>query len=290
MIQSRANFSEIFERPVLKHPDGARVLVWPVINIESWDINGPMPRTVLPAPQGREVLPDIANYGWYEYGLRVGFWRLKRVLDARGIRATLSTNAVVCDEYPQVITESVQADWEILAHGYRQRVINIEEDERAVIRQSIDRLAGLIGKRPRGWLGPGLAETANTPDILAEEGIEYLCDWCNDDQPYDLKVRRGRLVSVPYSVELNDIAIYAVQHHPSPEMLQRTRDYFDTVYAEGAEATRVMAVSVHPYIMGAAHRIKYYKQIFDYLTGFDDVRFVTAEEVLDWYLDATTAG
>lgn len=289
MSNPRAVYSPIFNRPKLSHPEGARVLVWPVINIEQWDINGAMPRTILPAPQGREVLPDIANFGWFDYGLRVGFWRMKEVLDRRSIRATLSLNAVVCDTCPQIVEESVSAGWEILAHGYIQRVINAEPDERQVIRRTLDRIAEFTGTRPRGWMGPGLAETFDTPDILADEGVEYVCDWCNDDQPYQLTVKTAQLISIPYTVELNDITIYAVQNHSSQEMFNRTRDQFDRLYEEGAESTRVMAISTHPYITGVAHRIKYYDEIFEYLAGFDGVRFLTAGEVLDWYLQETRA-
>ena len=136
---------------------------------------------------------------------------------------------------------------------------------------------------PRGWMGPGLAETFDTPDILAEEGIEYIADWCNDDQPYPMKVKSGSLVALPYTVELNDIPVYLVQNHRSPELFERAKDHFDTLYREGAESVRVMCVSTHPYITGAAHRIKYYGMIFEYLRQHDDVVFMTGSEILDWY-------
>jgi Polysaccharide deacetylase len=235
----RADYSAIYDRPALPHPDGARVLIWPVINVEQWDINSPMARTILPAPQGREVIPDITNYGWFDYGLRVGFWRLKRALDERGIRATLSLNAVVCDTCPALVQASVASRWEILAHGYVQRVINAEPDERDAIRRTLERITAFTGSRPRGWMGPGLAETFETPDILAEEGVEYVCDWCNDDQPYDMRVRSGRLVSIPYTVELNDITIYACRtiarpsysserhRQPGPGLVPRKRGALD---------------------------------------------------------------
>jgi allantoinase len=287
MSNPRAVYSPIFDRPRLSHPDHVRVLIWPVINLEQWDINESMPRTIMPAPQGREVIPDIANFSWFDYGLRVGFWRLKRVLDQRGIKATLSLNAVVCDNYPQIVEECVKSDWEILAHGYVQRVINVESNEREVIRRTIDRITEFTGTKPRGWMGPGLAETHETPDILAEEGIEYVCDWCNDDQPYSMKIKNGRLISIPYTVELNDITIYVTQNHPSPEIFNRTRDHFETLYEEGIDSPRVMAISTHPYITGAAHRIKYYDKTIEHISGFDGIRFVTGGEILDWYLTET---
>jgi peptidoglycan/xylan/chitin deacetylase (PgdA/CDA1 family) len=287
MPNLRAEFSPIFHREPLKLPNNARVAVWAIINVEEWDIHEPMARTVLPTPQGVTVIPDVPNYAWFDYGLRVGFWRLKRVLDRHQVPASVSLNASVCLSYPQLVQESLDSGWEMMGHGFIQRVINKEPDERAVIRRTIDTIREFTGSPPRGWMGPGLAETFDTPDILAEEGIEYVCDWCNDDQPYYMKVKQGSLVSIPYTVELNDIPIYLVQHHRSPELFERARDQFDTLYQEGAESARIMAVSTHPYITGVPHRIKYYDMIFDYIKQFDDVVFMTGSEILDWYRSVT---
>ena len=287
MSNPRAEYSPIVGRTPLKLPGGARVAVWPVINVEEWDINAPMARSVIPAPQGVTVLPDIANFSWFDYGLRVGFWRLKGVLDRHGIRATLSLNASVCNSYPVIVEESVKSGWEILGHGFIQRALNLEEDERDVIRRSIQLIKETTGKAPRGWMGPGLAETFDTPDILAEEGIEYVCDWVNDDQPYPMKVKSGSLVAIPYTVELNDIPIYLIQNHPSPEIFQRAKDHFDTLYEEAADGARIMCVSTHPYITGAAHRIRYYNQVFEYIKRHEGVVFMTGSEILDWYKQET---
>ena len=283
MPNLRAEFSPIFDREPLRLPDNGRVAAWVIINVEEWDINEPMARTILPAPQGRSVIPDVPNFAWFDYGLRVGFWRLKEVLDRHRIRATVSLNASVCLSYPQVVEESLKSGWEIMGHGFVQRIINVEPDEREVIRRTIDTIREFTGSAPRGWMGPGLAETFETPDILAEEGIEYVCDWCNDDQPYPMKVRSGKLVSIPYTVELNDIPIFAVQHHSSPELFHRARDQFDTLYSEGADNARVMAISTHPYITGVPHRIKYFDMILNYMRRFKGVEFMTGSEILDWY-------
>ena len=289
MPNPRADYSPIFERKPLELPGDARVAVWAIINGEEWDINEPMARTVLPVPQGRSVLPDIPNYAWYDYGMRVGFWRLKRVLDRHGIKATVSLNASVCLTYPHLVEECLKSGWEIMGHGFIQRVLNAEPDQRAVIQRTISTIQEFTGTAPRGWMGPGLAETLDTPDILAEEGIEYVCDWCNDDQPYPMKVKSGRLVSIPYTLELNDIPIYLVQNHRSPEIYERSKDQFDTLYREGGESARVMAISTHPYITGVPHRIKYYDMIIDYIRQFQGAVFMTGSEILDWY-DAAVGG
>jgi len=285
--KARAEYSPIIDRKPLKLPGGARLGVWFIVTVEKWDIDATMARTVLPAPQGVSVTPDIPNYSWFDYGLRVGFWRLKKVLDKHQVRATLSINAPVCNTYPSIVEAGLRNDWEILAHGYEQRAINLEKDERAVIRKTVKTIREFTGKAPRGWMGPGLHETYDTPDILAAEGFEYVADWVNDDQPYPIKVKSGRLIAVPYTVEVNDIVIYTVQHHSSPEIYHRACDAFDTLYEEAADSARFMAISMHPYVMGAAHRVKYLDKIIRYIKEHEGVMFMTGEEILDWYNNVT---
>ena len=283
MSNPRADYSPIFNRPPLKLPGDARIAVWPVVNVEEWDINTPMARTVLPAPQGVSIIPDVANYSWFEYGLRVGFWRLKEVLDRHNIKATVSLNASICRSYPAIVEESINSGWEIMGHSFIQRSIALEEDERDIIRKTIQLIKETTGSAPRGWMGPGLGETFDTPDILAEEGIEYVCDWVNDDQPYRMKVKNGKLVSIPYTLEINDIPIYLVQNHPSPEIFERAKEQFDVLYHEGRESARIMAISTHPYITGVPHRIRFYDQIFQYIEKHEGVLFMTGSQILDWY-------
>ena len=283
MAEPRAPYSAIVDRPPLKLPGGARVAVWVCINVEEWEFGAPMARALLPAPQGASVTPDIPNYSWYEHGMRVGFWRFKEVLDRHGIQATVSLNSNVCASTPRIVEACLESDWELMGHGVVQRVLPKEPDERAVIRQAIDQIDAFSGRKVRGWMGPGLHETYDTPDILAEEGIEYCADWVNDVQPYPMRVKRGSLISIPYTVELNDIPIYLVQHHRSPELFERAMDEFETLHREGTASARVMCVSVHPYITGAAHRITYFDRIFRELKQRDGVIFMRAAEILDWY-------
>jgi allantoinase len=280
----RYDYSPIVQRTPLRLPDGGRVAVWTIVNVEEWDIHQPMARTILPPPGDRgNQSPDVPNYSWFEYGLRVGFWRLKAVLDRHRIKATVSLNGSVCHSYPQVVEAAVQAGWEFMGHSFIQRPMHQEEDQAGMIRQTIAAIRQATGKPPRGWMGPGLTETWETPDLLSAAGIEYVCDWVNDDQPYPLRVTTGRLVAMPYTVEINDIPIFLLQHHPAEELFRRARDQFETLYAEGAETARIMAIAVHPYISGAPHRIKYVDRIFRYLKKHPGVVFWSGEEILDWF-------
>lgn len=280
----RYDYSPIVDRKPLKLPRGARVAVWTIVNVEEWDITQPMARTVLPPPQGgTNPAPDVPNFSWFEYGLRVGVWRLKSVLDRHRIKATVSLNGAVCHSYPRILEACLKADWELMGHSYIQRPTYKEEDQQAMIRKTIAAIKDASGKPPRGWMGPGLTESWETPDLLAAEGIEYVCDWVNDDQPYAVRVKAGRLTAMPYTLEVNDIPIFALQHHPAEELFRRAKDQFDTLYAEGKSNARVMAIAVHPYLTGAPHRIKYFDMIFRYMKKHSGVLFWKGEEILDWF-------
>jgi peptidoglycan/xylan/chitin deacetylase (PgdA/CDA1 family) len=279
----RFDYSAIADRAPWKLPGGARVAVWTIVNVEEWDIEKPMARQYLSAPQGVTTVPDVPNWAWHDYGMRVGFWRLLEALTRRGIRATTSINANVCRSYPRVARAMLDAGWEFMGHGVKQGALHLLPDQRAAIRESVALLREFTGKGPKGWLGPGLTETWETLDMLAEEGIEYVSDWVNDDQPYEIRTTAGTLVSVPYTLELNDIPMMVIQHHRSEAWLERCRDQFDRLYAEGARQPRVMAIAVHPYIHGVPHRIKYFEAVYDYIRRHTGVWLTTGEEICAWY-------
>jgi peptidoglycan/xylan/chitin deacetylase (PgdA/CDA1 family) len=288
--KDRVPYSAIVDRPPLRLPDGARVAVWTIVNVEEWSIERPMPRTVLSPPSssnaGQPLLPDLPNWAWHEYGMRVGFWRFVEALEKFGLKATLAINGSVCRSYPRVAEAALKAGWEFMGHGYIQRPMHHVEDQKAAIRQTVEEIRAFTGKPPRGWESPGLTETYDTIDWLAEAGIEYVADWVLDDQPVSIRTASGPIVSVPYTVEMNDISMMALQHHPSEEWLRRGIDHFDRLYQDGEKTARVMAISVHPYISGAPHRIGYLEKLYDYIRQRPAVKLWTGEQILDWYNDA----
>jgi len=282
--KERVPYSAIVDRPPLRLPGGARVAVWTIVNVEEWPIERAMPRTVLPPPFGQPLLPDLPNWAWHEYGMRVGFWRFLEAMEKYKIKATLATNGSVIKSYPPVVEAALKADWEFMGHGFIQRPMHHVENQRAAIADTIREIKSFTGKRPRGWESPGLTETNETIDYLAEAGIEYVADWVLDDQPVKIKTQHGPIVSVPYTVEMNDIAMMALQHHPSEEWLRRGIDTFDRLYQEGEKTARVMAISVHPYITGAPHRIGYLEKLYEYIRQRPGVVLWKGEQILDWYL------
>jgi allantoinase len=281
--RDRIPYSAIVDRPTLSLPNGSRIAVWTIVNVEEWSIERNMPRTVLPPPYGQPLLPDLPNWSWHEYGMRVGFWRFLETLNRVGLKATLAINGSVCKSYPRVAEAGLKAGWEFMGHGYIQRPMHHLEDQRQQIFDAVEAIRAFTGKKPRGWESPGLTETYDTIDWLKEAGIEYVADWVLDDQPCTIQTAHGPLVSVPYTVEMNDIAMMVLQNHPSEEWLRRGIDQFDRLYAEGEKSARVMAISVHPYITGVPHRIGYLEKLYEYILQRPGVLMWTGEQILDWY-------
>jgi len=279
----RLDYSAIVDRAPLPRPDNARIIIWPVVNVEHWDIARPMARQVLPAPTGVAPIPDVPNWAWHEYGMRVGFWRLKQAFDRLGITPTLSINGKVCESYPRVAQAALDSGWEFMGHGYTQMPTHLVEDQADMIRKTVDAITAFTGRGPIGWLGPGLTQTLETVGLLHAAGVRYIGDWVLDDEPCRLRTATGPMVAMPYSVELNDIPIMAVQHHRSEELLVRVRDSFDRLYSEGEERVRVMAIAVHPFLSGAPHRIRYLEEALHYMNRHEGVRFMTGEQILAWY-------
>ncbi len=284
--RDRAPFSAIVDRPPLRLPGGARLAVWTIVNLEVWDIGRPMARQILPAPTGQALLPDVPNWSWHEYGMRVGFWRFHTLFERLGIRPTLSINARVCDDYERVAAAARDSGWEFMGHAWDQMPIHKHEDQRGMIHRSMDRLQQFTGVRPVGWLGPGLTQTLDTPELLREAGVQYIGDWVWDDEPYDIDTAHGPLVTLPYTVELNDIPTMIVQHHESSYWATRCKDTFDRLHTEGAERAKIMAIAIHPYISGQPHRIRYLEEVYDYCRQQEGVLFMNGAEILDWYRGA----
>ena len=290
----RLPYSAISERPPLRLPNGARTIVWVIVNVEEWDPKETMPRTVLTPPAGGSPMPDIPNWAWHEYGNRVGFWRMLDVFDRHDIPAALAINGKAIASYEPIARAAHDRNWEFIGHGFGQKNMQKVPDEREDIRKTKDAIRAFTGHDPRGWLGPGLTETWETPDILVEEGFDYVCDWVLDDEPVVLKTRTKPIVNIPYTQECNDVAMMLIQHHKASEYYDRAIDQFDQIHADSERSARVMALVVHPYIMGAPHRLKHFSRIFDHIKKHDDVVFWTGEKILDWYLaerpDALSGG
>jgi peptidoglycan/xylan/chitin deacetylase (PgdA/CDA1 family) len=281
--RDRVPYSAIVDRPPLKLPKGARMVVWTIVNVEDWGIERPMPRTVLPPPMGVPLLPDLPNWAWHEYGMRVGFWRLFDCMKRFKVTPTLAINGIVCKTYPRVAQAAKDAGWEFMGHGWLQAPMHKVEDQKKAIADTIAAIREFTGKPPKGWESPGLTETQETIDYLSEAGIEYVANWVLDDQPVTIEATPRPVISVPYSLEVNDVAAIAVQNHSAEELLRRGKDTFDRLYKDSAKAMRVMAIAVHPYLSGVPHRIRYLEDLYRHILGRPGVVHWTGGEIADWY-------
>lgn len=291
--EQRLPYRASIDRPRLVLPNGKAVAVWPVVNVEHWLIDNPMPRQVLVAPTGAQLSPDIPNWAWHEYGMRVGFWRILEAFHSRRIRPTLSINGSVCSAYPRVAHAAHEAGWEFMGHGFVQVPTHRIDDQRAMIMQTVTAIRALTGRPCRGWLGPGLTETLDTPDLLAEFGISYVADWVVDDVPCRLETTHGSLLTMPYSVELNDIPVQMIQHHDALEFAARTLATADRLSMEARSdgpfgGAKIMSFAVHPYITGVPHRIGMLERLLDQLAARDDLVFMQGCAIADWYLETAS--
>ena len=289
-LRRRLDYAPILDRPRRRLPGGARVVVWTIVNVEVWSPEGPMPRTVLPPPMGQPLLPDVPNWAWHEYGMRVGFGRFLDVLDKRGLKASFAVNGAACEVYRRACLQAHERGWDFVGHGFVQRPMHRVEDQREAIARTLEAITQLTGKPPRGWESPGLTETAETLDHLSAAGIEYVMDWCLDDQPVTLRASPRPVVAVPYTVEINDVVISAVKGHGSDEIFRRGVDQFERLYQEGADQPRVMAISIHPYLTGAPHRIGYLEKLYDHILAREGALMWTGAQILDWHLAEEVAG
>jgi allantoinase len=280
-------FSLIDERPTFLLPGNARVALWVITNIEFFALNRAMPGDSNERPKGSEGTPQVRHWAQRDYGNRVGIVRLMNLLEKLGIRSTVALNSDVCDLHPRIIERCVALDWEFMGHNRtnlsRLNEVPLEE-EGDTIREVLDRIAAATGKRPVGWLGSGLQETWNTLDHLIAEGCTYVADWVNDDQPYTMTIDGNSIVSIPYSYELNDMAAIVRSKCTPGEFERMIKDQFDVLYDEGKSSGRVMAIALHPFVMGQPHRIAALARALDYVCSFDGVWKATGSEIASHYL------
>ncbi|MCH8074879.1 MAG: polysaccharide deacetylase family protein [SAR324 cluster bacterium] len=273
------------DRPKITWPNGARVAFWVAPNIEFYEMAPPINPTW--TPPGRPV-PDVMYYSQRDFGNRVGVWRMMEAMDRCGVRGSISLNIALCDHHPEIIEECAKRDWEFFSHGiYNTRFTYgmSEAQEREFIEDAFASVEKYTGQRLAGWLSPALTNTERTLELLAEYGIKYTCDLFQDDQPQPLKVNSGRLISMPYSLEMNDIIVYNFDLSSPRHYAKVIRAQFEQLYEEGAESGTVMCIPLHPFLVGQAHRIAAFEEALAYITGHEKVWVTTGREIADWYYE-----
>lgn len=276
----RYAYSPITARPVYDWPNGKRLAVYIGLNLEWFSFGEGLGAEL--APGGPQ--PDVLNYAWRDYGNRVGVFRLADLFADLKLPVSLIVNADMVAQAPQALAAFPGA--ELVGHGRsnseRQGALP-EADERALIAESTAALTKYSGTRPRGWLGPWISQSHVTPDLLQEAGYRYLLDWCHDDQPVWMETRAGRILSVPYPQELNDIPQIVGRKREGAEFAAMIVDAFEVMQAECDKRPLVMGIALHPYIVGWPHRFKHLARALRQIAAQagERVWFTTAGAIAD---------
>ena len=263
-------YQAIVDRPRVAWPNDACVAVWVIPNIEHFHI------------EIGNAAPDIRNHSRRDYGNRVGVWRIMEVLAKHNVRGTVALNAEVGRYYPRIMEEAVKLKWELMGHGLTNSVslTGLSADKEAAVMVEAREVIEQWGQKMRGWLGPGLGETWHTLDLLRQHGVDYVCDWVNDDLPYRMN---SGLYSIPYSIELNDMPLFNMPSISIDDFYHRICETFDVLYEEGERNGRVMAIALHPFLIGVPHRIRTLDRALKYIAGHGKVWFATGSEIIDAY-------
>jgi allantoinase len=283
-------WSPMVRREQLTWPDDARIAVAFVVSLGHFEADPPS--GTFDPPTHRSPLrimppPDYPTVTHREYGHRIGIFRLFELFDAHAIRATAAVDALTAQGYPQLVAECRRRGWEVIAHGVGQRraitAEMSEADERAYIRFALDAVGSAANARPRGWLSPEQSESTRTPGLLAEVGVDYLCDWANDDQPYLIGEADRSLVSLPLMQEISDVNLHWNRRVTMDRWVTLVCEAFDTLYREGRESGRLLVLPLHPWCIGQPFRVRYLDQVLAHIRKHDEVWMTTGEEIATWY-------
>ena len=285
----RFDYSGLPERPVYDWPNGKRLAVYIALNVEHFAFGEGNGAEL--APSGAQ--PDILNFSWRDWGNRVGAWRLRDLFDQLSLPAALLLNTSIYAYAPELIAAFRSRGDEIVGHGRtnaeRQGTLD-EAEERELIEQSALLIHAHEGRRPSGWLGPWISESHTTPDLLHEAGFRYLLDWCMDDQPVWMQTRTGRILSVPYPQELNDIPAIVARRIEGPAFARMIIDQFDEMLEQSRTAPLVMGIALHPYIVGQPHRLRHLREALAHIARHRDEIWLTTPGAISAHAHALPEG
>lgn len=271
-------------RPKIIWPGGKRLAFWVAPNVEFYELAPP--RGPARASWFRPE-PDVLHYGIRDYGNRVGFWRMAEMFDELGVTASISLNAALLDHFPEIGRAMADRGWELFSHGVyntRYQYGMSPDQERALIRDVRETIHRHTGQELSGWLSPALTNTPETLNVLAEEGVTYTLDLFHDDQPQPVRVRSGRLMSLPYSLQVNDWTGLHTGSAGPRDYARMIRAQFDRLYAEGESFGTVMALPLHPWMIGYPHRWQPLADAIAYILGHDGVWHATGREIAAHYM------
>jgi len=277
----RYDYSALPDRPDYSWPEGKRLAVCLCNNIEVFAYREGLgsDSAVLGAAQTHR------NYAWRDYGNRVGQWYLFDLLDEMGLRASHNTNSAVLTMYPQIRDRIVARGDEVVAHGRTngERLDDYDEEgERRLIAETSEKFVANLGYQPKGWMGPYFAQTEVTLDLLAEAGYRFMLDWPADDQPFWMRTRAGRILSVPYSVEINDSPTMVFRQESAKSFERMIVDQFDEMLHQSRRRPLVFTLVTHPFIIGQPFRLRALRRALEHILRHrDQLWLTTVGEIFD---------
>lgn len=292
MDHDRYDWSMLAERKPVAWPEKARVALWVNVAVQYFPLNQ-VGKPFAPVGGMTTAYPDLRHYTLREYGNRVGIFRCLQALDRFGVKPTFAVTARLVERYPYLLARLAERGDEIISHGWHMDAphyggMDVAE-ETALIERSLQTLRDATGQPVSGWLSPSKSQSENTPDLLRANGIQYMCDWINDDMPYPFRTKAGELVAMPLSTELEDRFIMQANLHSEKEYADQIKDAFDYLYAEAAqEGGRMLALSIHPWVLGQPHRIGYLEAVLEYIMAHDQVWSAPATAICDAWRAAQT--
>ncbi len=278
------DWSMLTDRPPVQWPDGKKVALWVNVALQYFPLNQ-QGKPFAPIGGMTTAYPDLRHYTLREYGNRVGIFRLLKTFDQYGVKPTFAVQTRLAERYPYLINKIVERGDEIICHGWHMDAPHFggqdEAEEAALVKKSLDGLCSITGRDIKGWLSPSKSQSFNTPALLAQNGVDYMCDWINDELPYAFRTASGDITAMPLSTELEDRFIMQANLHSESEYADQIIDAFDFLLTEAQEtgAGRMLALSVHPWMLGQPHRIGKLEQVLAHITASDAAWSASAGEI-----------
>jgi allantoinase len=278
MDHERYDWSLLAERRAVRWPGGKPLAVWINVSVQHFPLT---PTAKVKLPGGMTMpYPDLRHFTLREHGNRVGVWRLLEALDRHNLSASFAVNAAVVERHLGLVAALRErlrdGPAELVGHSWSMDTPHagaIEEaEERETIARSLGTLRRAFACEVHGWIGPGRLETANTPDLLREAGLRWFADWVNDDMPYPFRTRAGALWALPLPTEIEDRFVVLDNLHAESSWADQAIDAFDALLAEGrgAHGARLFALSLHPWVMGQAHRVRHLERVLAHVAASRD--------------------
>jgi len=276
----RYAYSAISRRRDYHWPGKKRLAIYIGFNVEHFDFGAGLGAAL--GPKSPE--PDVLNYSWRDYGNRVGVWRCLELFDSLKLPVGALINTALYDYCPEVVEAHVKRGDELIGHGHTnsERQADLpEEQERELLRFCRRKIQEKSKIAPRGWLSPWISESLVTPDLLKETGYEYTLNWCHDDQPTQLDTRAGKLWSIPYPQELNDIPMIALRQMDGRDFADMIVDNYDEMLRQSKEQPLVMGIALHPYLVGQPYRLKHLRRALQHIVKQKKAWLATPGKILD---------